>query len=171
MSIRHAAALAAVGWYLMYPPTQRDLDGSCNFQRAWNNSITDPTTGEDLKPIWADYVSVVLSRLRGEKNLDVNKVAERRCDTEGTKVAHDAPLSRWIQLGSFERLADCEDRYNAGLSQEEGTDIEGLAATFSDVWGEGVAAHDIALGTLTATRSQTNAATCVAADDPRLKGK
>jgi hypothetical protein len=28
-AISHAAALALVGWYLMIPPTQKDLDDSC----------------------------------------------------------------------------------------------------------------------------------------------
>jgi hypothetical protein len=29
MKLHHAAALALVGWYLMIPPTEKDLDDSC----------------------------------------------------------------------------------------------------------------------------------------------
>ena len=29
MKARHAAALALVGWYLMLPPMQDDLDSTC----------------------------------------------------------------------------------------------------------------------------------------------
>jgi hypothetical protein len=34
MNLRHAAALALVGWYLMQPPTHRGADGKSVFEDA-----------------------------------------------------------------------------------------------------------------------------------------
>jgi hypothetical protein len=85
MRPRHAAALALVGWYLMVPPTQEQLDSTCRGGSG---------------PSVMDHVAASIGRD------DADKVHTRRCDQEGIEVALDAPLSAWDQSDEFETLKD-----------------------------------------------------------------
>jgi hypothetical protein len=63
VKIRHAAALASVGWYLMMPPTEEQLDSTCRGG-----------------PSVIDYVAALIGRD------DADKVQTRRCDQEGVSL-------------------------------------------------------------------------------------
>jgi hypothetical protein len=167
MSLRHVAALALVGWYLMMPPTQKDLDRSCG-QRALV-SANGPDKG--TPSLW-DYGSLIVASMRGEQHINVYTVHERRCETEETTVEADAPLSQWIQMGEFEKLTECEDRYSSFSAtpppDEDREDRQSMAEIMGRLWGKD--ASYMANAKLDAGRDQGLSATCIASDDPRLKG-
>jgi hypothetical protein len=63
VKISHAAALNSVGWYLMMPPTQEQLDSTCRGG-----------------PSVMDHVAALIGRD------DADKVHTRRCDQEGVSL-------------------------------------------------------------------------------------
>jgi hypothetical protein len=71
------------GWYLMTPPTQKDLDDSCS---------SDP-----------GFFTLVKRELSRETDVD----RMHRCAREGLYSVADAPLYEWVQTGTFETLAEC----------------------------------------------------------------
>jgi hypothetical protein len=71
------------GWYLMTPPTQKDLDDSCS---------SDPS-----------FFILVFRGLSRETDVD----RMHRCAREGLYSVADAPLYEWVQTGTFETLAEC----------------------------------------------------------------
>ena len=146
MKLHHAAALALVGWYLMMPPTEEQLDATCR---------GGPTV--------MDHVTAVIGRaLLGHDHAD--KVHTRRCDREGIEVALDAPLSDWDQDGEFETLKECEAEQQKPMTEHEKIMVE-LGSSLmreSGVTKDALmSAHNLAL----------SSAKCIATDDPRLKEK
>jgi hypothetical protein len=95
MKLRHAAALASVGWYLMTPPTQAQLDSTCR----GGPSIMDRAAliGRD----------------------DAAKVHTRRCDQEGIEVALYARLPAWGQSGEFETLKECKVEQQKPMTEQD----------------------------------------------------
>jgi len=140
MNLRHAAALALVGWYLMVPPTQVQLDSTCR-----------------SGPSVMDHVTALIGRD------DVNKVHARRCDQEGIEVALDAPLSAWSQSGEFETLKECKVEQQKPMTEQ---DRMQTALALSVVRESGVT-KDALMSSVNLARES---ARCVASDDPRLKG-
>jgi hypothetical protein len=137
---------ALVGWYLMMPPLQSDLDSSCkpgaaatirDFIQAWSQSIT----------------SDIAQR--------------RRCDLESTLVVDDAPLSKWKQIDSFEALSTCQ-AWDAPYSPTDEENQASLAKLLVPAWGK--EAHHMAGTVLEAGANQKMDKRCIASDDPRLKG-
>ncbi len=96
MKPRHCAALALVGWYLMTPPTQEQLDSTCRGG-----------------PSIMDRVAALVGRD------DADKVHTRRCDQEGIEVALDAPLSVWDQSGEFETLKECKVEQQKPMTEQQ----------------------------------------------------
>jgi hypothetical protein len=145
MTLRHAAAITLVGWYLMMPPLQSDLDSSCkpgaapavrDFIQAWSQSIT-------------------------------SEIAQRRrCDVESTLVVDDAPLSKWKQIDSFETLNHCQATDAPYAPTDEENQVN-LAKLLVPAWGKD--AHSMASAILEAAVNQKIDKRCIASDDPRLK--
>jgi hypothetical protein len=142
VKIRHAAALASVGWYLMTPPSQEQLDSTCH---GGNPSVMD-------------HVVALISRE------DADKVRTRRCDQEGIEVALDAPLSIWDQSGEFETLKECKVEQQKPMTEQD----KMKAALALSVMRESGIAKDTLMSSLNLARAS---AKCVASDDPRLKEK
>lgn len=169
MNFRHAAGLALVGWYLMMPPLQKDLDSSCGPHSLWHPPASSSTV-EAAKPKWIDYLRWLRHRLAGQQ-VELDTIRQRRCDMEATKVAFDAPLSQWIQVEEFASLNDCRDRYasfNHPSPPDEDRDLRSLMAEdMAKVWGK--AAANMANDTSEALVRQGISAACIASDDPRLK--
>src|SRR5215471_19156461 len=94
MNLQHAAALAIVGWYLMVPPTQKDLDDSCG---------AHPETATAM-----DYASWLLAKASGDNATPLETFSKRRCETESTQIRSDASLSHWLHLNAFESLNQCQ---------------------------------------------------------------
>jgi hypothetical protein len=95
MTLRHAAALVLVGWYLMVPPTQEMLDSSCSNHRGILDSLIATITRES----------------------DNDRL--KRCDGEATMLVPDAPFSRWVQGGEFETLAECRADQTKPLTEKD----------------------------------------------------
>jgi hypothetical protein len=141
MTLRHAGAIISIGWYLMMPPTQEQLDSSCR-------------GGPSVR----DRVAAIISRD------DVEKVHARRCDREGIEVALDAPLSAWNQSGEFATLTACKAEQQKPMT---GQDKMTTALAFSVMRDSGVT-KDALMSSLDLARAS---AKCIATDDPRLKEK
>src|SRR5215471_9200593 len=155
MNLHHAAALTMVGWYLMIPPTQKDLDNSCG---------AHPETATTM-----DYASWLLAKTTGDNETPLETFSKRRCDTEATEIQSDASLSYWLQLSAFESLSQCQAglsslaAHRGGPTEEE---RKTMAEAMTSVWGK--QASQMADATLKARTDQELAATCIATDDPRL---
>jgi hypothetical protein len=141
MKLRHAAALASVGWYLMVPPTQEQLDSTCR-----------------SGPSVMDHVTALIGRD------DADKVHTRRCDQEGIEVALDAPLSACGQSGEFETLKQCKVEQQKPMTEQ---DRMQTALALSVMRESGVTKGAL-MSSLDLARAS---AKCVASDDPRLKEK
>ncbi len=116
MNLRHAAALALVGWYLMVPPTREALVSSCS---------RDP-----------GILALLVALVRIESDSDRIK----RCDREGIVLVPDAAFSRWLQSGEFETLADCRAEQQKPVTEKEkalADSVSGLTA------GSGVSKEDL----------------------------
>jgi len=81
MNLRHAAALALVGWYLILPPSDADLDSSC--------------TGA---PTIMDYIRSYV------RDQSATRAQFERCLPESESIATDAPISKWNQKDSCQTL-------------------------------------------------------------------
>lgn len=79
MNLRHGAALALVGWYMMVPPTLGDSSWACG------------------RGLIADLYQSFYGR-------SDPKACEMVFDTP----VLDAPLSQWEKVAPFETLSDCE---------------------------------------------------------------
>ena len=153
-SLRHAAALALVGWYLMVPPTLSDSDSTCA-SNGWFSA-------SDL--IWA----LVARRWPAEVN-------STRCDELEHQVDLDTPLSHWQEFGEFETLEACQ----AGLEKDRNdawTQVESfrnLARVELNSEGQfDPPEEDLKLRTETIRRrfiAQAAKNRCIASDDPRLE--
>jgi hypothetical protein len=141
MKLRHAAALASVGWYLMTPPTQEQLDSTCRGG-----------------PSVMDHVAALIGRE------DADKVHTQRCDQEEIEVALDAPLSAWDQSGEFETLKECKVEQEKPMTEQ---DKMKTALALSVMRESGVTKNAL-MSSLNLARAS---AKCVASDDPRLKEK
>lgn len=141
MTPRHAAALALIGWYLMTPPTQEQLDSTCR----GGPSVMDR-----------------VAALAGRDEAD--KVHARRCDQEGIEVAVDAPLSVWVQSGEFETLKECKVEQQKPMTEQ---DKMKTALALSVMRASGVT-KDALMSSLNLAQVS---ARCIASDDPRLKEK
>ena len=140
MNTRHAAALVLVGWYLMVPPTQQQLDSTCR-------------TGPSLM----DHVTALVRRD------DADKIRARRCDQEGIEVALDAPLSAWGQSDEFETLKECKAEQQKPMTEQERMQT---ALALSVMRDSGVT-KDALMSSVNLARA---GAKCIASDDPLLKG-
>jgi hypothetical protein len=86
MKVRHAAALALVGWYLMVPPSMRETNWLCG----------------------ASLTASVSHELFGTGD-------EKEC-AEWAKIANaNAPLSEWHETSPFETLNACEEAREVDL--------------------------------------------------------
>jgi hypothetical protein len=163
-AISHAAALALVGWYLMIPPTQKDLDDSCGAHSPLAPVNTLPETATTM-----DYVSWLLAKASGDQETRLETFSKRRCDTEATEIQPDASLSHWLQLSAFESLSQCQAGLSSLAAHRGGPTKEQrktMAEAMTSVWGK--QASQIADATLKAKTDQELSATCIATDDPRL---
>jgi len=156
MNLRHAAALALVGWYLMVPPMAGDLDETCK---------------SGGRPALSDVTVALLTWT----NPDV--VNMRRCDRLRNELRYGAPLSDWSQAGSFETLAACEAEWESSQRyslNNEGVHSRGVAKLqLSDEGEQHPSDEDLqfrAQTVETSAREQTLSMKCIATDDPRLKG-
>jgi hypothetical protein len=155
MNLRHTAALALIGWYLMMPPMLGDLDSSCNGYHI-------PTVS-DL--FWA----LIAWRNFGE-------VQMIRCDELQHQVATDSPISEWKQVGEFETLEACRSQYAEDQTSEDREIDYGRTAAKTEFVDEGEqkpSEKDLQLRSQTiaiAIVSQIASEKCIATDDPRLKG-
>jgi hypothetical protein len=140
MNTRHAVAFALVGWYLMAPPTQQQLDSTCRSGPGFMDHVTALIHGDDA-----------------------DKVRARRCDQEGIEVALDAPLSAWGQSGEFETLKECKAEQQKPMTEQERMQT---ALALSVMRDSGVT-KDALMSSLNLARA---GAKCIASDDPRLKG-
>jgi hypothetical protein len=104
MTLRHAAALALVGWYLMVPPTQEALDSNCGLGDTWT-----------AFRVYKDILSLVAPNAAER----ADRANIQQCDREGIMIAADAPLARWSQGGEFETLAACEAEQRKPLTEQE----------------------------------------------------
>jgi len=141
MNPRHAVALALVGWYLMVPPTQEQLDSTCR-----------------SGPSVMDHVTALIGRD------DAHKVHARRCDQEGIEVALDAPLSAWDQSGEFETLKECKVEQQKPMTEQDRMQT----ALALSVMRESGVTKDALMSSLNLARAS---AKCIASDDPRLTEK
>jgi hypothetical protein len=141
MKFHHTAALALVGWYLMVPPTQEQLDSTCR---------------GDSGPSVMDHVAALIGRD------DADKVHARRCDQEGIEVALDAPLSAWVQSDEFETLKECKVEREKPMTEQD----KMKTALALSVMRESGVTKDALMSSLNLARAS---AKCIASDDPRLK--
>jgi hypothetical protein len=153
MTVRHAAALALVGWYLMVPPTQEMTDPACN----WHNST---------------FIGGITAVLRGGS--DWNIVI---CDREALLLDTFAPLSEWDSGSAFETLAECQAEQQKPLSASEKARVASAARLAFDsdrkLRPEAASAlpNDFVKLALESRETALMASQCIASDDPRLKGK
>ena len=143
MKLSHAATLVMVGWYLMMPPTQEQLDST------WHG---------DSGPSAMDHVVALVSRD------EADKVHTRRCDQEGIEVALDAPLSEWDQSDEFETLKECKVEREKPMTEQD----KMKTALALSVMRESGVTKDALMSSLNLARES---AKCIASDDPRLKEK
>lgn len=147
MTLRHAAALALVGWYLMVPPSARDLDGSCNGKNIlWN----------------------VVESLSTEHHLASEAAG---CNRENRQLAGDAPLSKWKRSGADDTLAQCQARYQ---ERQKAVVNHRLTAKLelADEGNENPSDQELntrADALTSFVKAQTAAEKCVSSDDPQLK--
>ena len=80
MNLRHAAALALVGWYLMVPPSMSEMDWTC---------------GDSLS-------AHAYHKLFGTAD-------EKECAKFAEIEAPNAPISKWHEASPFETLSACEE--------------------------------------------------------------
>jgi hypothetical protein len=167
-SISHATALALVGWYLMIPPTQKDLDDSCGAHRPSGLTLTPANTPPQTATTM-DYASWLLAQASGDHETRLETFSKRRCDTEATEIQPDASLSHWPQLSAFESLSQCQAGLSSLAAHRGGPTEEQrktVAEAMASVWGK--QASQMADATLKARAEQELSATCIATDDPRL---
>ena len=167
-AISHAAVLALVGWYLMIPPTQKDLDESCGARSPSGRTLAPVKTLAETATTM-DYVSWLLAKVSGDQETRLETFSQRRCDTEATEIQPDAALSHWLQLSAFESLSQCQAGLSSLTAQQGGSTHEEhktMAETMTSVWGK--QASQMADATLKAKTEQELSATCIATDDPRL---
>jgi hypothetical protein len=143
MKFSHAATLVMVGWYLMMPPTQEQLDSTCR---------------GDGGPSVKDHVVALVSRD------DADTVHTRRCDQEGIEVVLDAPLSEWDQSDEFETLKECKVEREKPMTEQDKTK---MALALSVMRESGVTKGAL-MSSLNLGRAS---AKCIGSDDPRLKEK
>ena len=167
-AITHAAALALVGWYLMIPPTQKDLDDSCGAHSPSGSTLSPVNTLPETATTM-DYASWLLAKASGDQETRLETFSKRRCDTEATEIQPDASLSHWLQLSAFESLSQCQTALSS-LAAEQGGPTqeqrETMAKTMTLGWGKRAA--QMADSTLKARTDQKLSATCIATDDARL---
>jgi hypothetical protein len=153
-TLRHAAALALVGWYLMMPPLRADLDQTCTSQGIG-------FAASDL--FWA------LVAWRNPKV--INSI---RCDPLRSQAATDAPLSRWKQIGEFETLAACRAAYEkqqAPVPNQEELNRSLAKLEFLDEGARQPSDSEVERSARIIDLDLRNSATslkCIATDDPRL---
>jgi hypothetical protein len=80
MKLRHAAALALVGWYLMVPPSKREMNWLCG--ASLTASVSHELFGTGDEKEYAEWAKMV----------DTN-----------------ARLSEWHEMSPFETLKACEE--------------------------------------------------------------
>ena len=168
MNLRHAAALTLIGWYLMIPPTQKDLDDSCGAHSPSGLTLAPVNTLPETATTM-DYVSWLLAKASGDHEARLETLSKRRCDTEASEIQPDASLSYWLQLSAFESLSQCQAGLSSLAARRGGPTVEQrrtMTEAMTSVWGQ--QASQMADATLKARRDQELAATCIATDDPRL---
>jgi hypothetical protein len=136
MTLRHAAALALVGWYLMMPPTQ-ELDSNCGLGDTWT-----------AFRVYKDILSLVAPN--AAERADIANI--KQCDREGIVISADAPLARWSQGSVFETLAACEAEQHKPLTQQEKRGADFLSGFTR---GSGVSKDDLIRSQETASPSQS----------------
>src|SRR5262249_13178973 len=160
---RHAAGLALIAWYLMIPPTQKDLDDSCGAHNPSGLTLA-PVKGASAETATImDYASWLLARASGDHESGLQTLSKRRCDTEATEVRSDAALSQWLQLNEFESLSQCQAGLSSITSNRGGPTEEQrttMAETMASVWGK--EASHMADATFKARTDQELSATCIA---------
>ena len=168
MNLRHAAALTLIGWYLMIPPTQKDLDDSCGAHSPSGLTLAPVNTLPETATTM-DYVSWLLAKASGDHEARLETLSKRRCDTEASEIQPDASLSYWLQLSAFESLSQCQvalssfaARHGVPTREQRETGAEDMAS----VWGK--QASQMADSRVKAQMDQEHSATCIATDDPRL---
>jgi hypothetical protein len=95
------------------------------------------------------------------------------------QLADDAPLSRWRQIGEFETLSDCQDRYQRDSEQEttknsahEDLDRFSAKQDLSDEDTANPSEEELSARAQAFTHFfeiQALSEKCIASDDPRLK--
>jgi hypothetical protein len=167
-ALSHAAALALVGWYLMIPPTQKDLDDTCGAHSPSGLTLAPVNTLPETATTM-DYASWLLAKASGDQETRLETFSKRRCDTEATEIQPDASLSHWLQLSAFESVSQCQASLSSLAAHRGGPTEEErktMVEAMTSVWGK--QASQMADATLKARTDQERSATCIATDDPRL---
>jgi hypothetical protein len=115
-----AVRASAGGWYLMGPPTEADVDGSCQ---------------EDGWPRWRDL------RAAGRYRESISDARSLRCWRESLIEAPGAAVSTWVRIetpkagaiageyfSAFEKLEDCETA--AYVAHHSGSTRRGAGTRF-----------------------------------------
>ncbi len=154
MKVRHAAALALVGWYLMVPPVGQD-PGALG---KWVPEIWNPPPAR-----WSPVLDAPFGQWENKGSFDLAKdCAEAKKKLEQSRVAESAQADKAIPAG-VER--ECEVFTPDSDAKSESIRVEGCPDD----------AH-ISRATIVARRTDAGVlaaydAECIATDDPRLKEK
>lgn len=100
MNLRHTAALAIVGWYLMMPPNLAKT--SCSCAGGFQGRIFDAWIGSN-------------------KRMD-------NCVRWGKIADFDTPFSQWSTIGAFDTFWQCEDQRGKNLVHEASSTFPGPPA-------------------------------------------
>jgi hypothetical protein len=148
--LRRGIALASVGWYLMTPPTACDLNKAClGHSSFWN------------------FIDVFRSDgSRHRQNAWRNQM--------GIQLAPDAALGEWQQIGVFQTLAECQERYDDDQKIPQNEDEQQLNRAKSQLSDEGkltwsaqeVRSRADSIAVYDASRAREERR--VPSDDPRL---
>jgi hypothetical protein len=152
VNARHAITLGLVGWYLMMPPTAKELDSACTGKSYFWNIVGMFASQE------GQYSEAI------------------RCNELELQPAADAPFSEWHQVGEFETLAECHSQYNEEQQPPDEPAAASRTIASDELHNEGqlhpsenelsARALEIRVGIHTVAADEK----CIASDDPRLKG-
>jgi hypothetical protein len=151
MKLQHAIALASIGWYLMVPPTACDVSSACSNKSLFWGLVEAPFRGEASR----QWLYAWRYRMK-------------------IKIASDAPLREWQQIGEFETLSDCRQRYENNLKETPLDKQDVVDAAQAELKDEGTSTpsnEELKTRVDSIESSIHNRALqgkCIATDDPRL---
>ena len=141
MTLRHAAALASVGWYLMIPPTQEQLDSTCRGG-----------------PSVMDRVAALIGRD------DQTKCTRGVVIKRGSRLPSMHRCQSGIRAANSRALNECKVEQQKPMTEQD----KMKTALALSVMRESGVTKDALMSSLNLARAS---AKCIASDDPRLKEK